>query len=348
MSWLVQPRLINGPFDDPGLYIDFRHGRRAILFDLGDLAALPSREIMRVSHVFVSHTHIDHFAGFDRLLRVCLHRPGTLRLIGPSGFIDRVEHRLQGFTWNLIGETSVDFQLHVSEFHDPRIARSAVFQARQVFKRQDTEPADPGDGLVLSEDDFRIESAALDHGIPSLAFGLRETIRVNVRRGALESLGLPKGPWLSEAKRLARAGIREAELDVPGVGMVPLKAIVDQLFIIGPGQALAYVTDTAGTQDNKAKIAWLAREADQLFIEAVFLDRDRALAEASLHLTARQAGQLARAAAVKRLTVFHHSARYLEEPDALRREAFSAFEPAPSAPAAASSAKERNRHQAPS
>jgi len=55
---LLGPRLVNSPAGDPCLIVDIRDDRRAPLFDLGDTAGLPPRALMRVSHAFVSHTHL--------------------------------------------------------------------------------------------------------------------------------------------------------------------------------------------------------------------------------------------------------------------------------------------------
>jgi ribonuclease Z len=329
MSWLVQPRLVNAPFSDPGLYLDFRYGRRAILFDLGDVSALSSRELLRVSHVFVSHTHVDHIAGFDRLFRLCLHRPSPLTLIGPRGFAGQVEHRIRGFTWNLLDENSVDFCLRAMDYNGVGLTKAAEFHAREAFVRREIEPPAFPEGIAWMEDEFRIESVALDHGIPSLAFALREVLQVNVWRGVLSDMDLPPGPWLNEAKRAVRLGLPDHHgIDLPGGGSLRLGDLKGRALRVAPGQVVAYVTDAAPHQENRDKILRLAHKADQLFIEAVFLECDRPLAVASHHLTAWEAGALAREAEVRNVTPFHHSARYLTEPDALRNELFESFDSA--------------------
>jgi ribonuclease Z len=96
--------------------------------------------------------------------------------------------------------------------------------------------------------------------------------------------------------------------------------------IIGVGQKIAYVTDVAWHQDNVAHIVELARDADLLYIEAAFMERDAEHGQRKFHLNARQAGEIARAAHVGSVIPMHFSPRYVgEDRGLLRAEVEAAF-----------------------
>jgi ribonuclease Z len=326
MTWLVQPSLINEPFSDPGLFIDFRFGRRALLFDLGDLTQLSPRQLLRVTHAFISHTHMDHFAGFDRLLRVCLHRTAPLHLIGPAEFADRVEHKLRAYTLNLLDENSVDFAIRVAEFSEGGFDHVCEFRAHKAFRRNEISPTRLSPGLLLDEEEFRVEGTVLDHGIPCLAFAFEEKLRVNVWRDGLRQLGLPVGPWLRDAKRAVRQGAPDhTEICVRDGVIISLGELKKHALRTSRGQKIAYVVDLIYSERNIEKVIALAGDADQLFIETPFLDEDSAIAAERKHLTARQAGHIAKRAGVRSLIAFHFSARYRDRTDELTREAQEAF-----------------------
>jgi ribonuclease Z len=98
-----------------------------------------------------------------------------------------------------------------------------------------------------------------------------------------------------------------------------------ELVSVTPGQKIGYVVDAAHHPDNARRIVDLVRGADVLFVEAPFLQHDAEMAARKYHLTARQAGLLAREAGVKRLVPFHFSPRYAGEGERLQEEALEAF-----------------------
>jgi ribonuclease Z len=326
MKPLFHPRLVNGPTGDPALYIEFLHDRRALLFDLGDVSSLQPRQILKVDHAFVSHTHMDHFFGFDTLLRLFLGRDKVLHLYGPPGFLDQVESKLGGYTWNLVESYVSDFVVRALEIHPDGTRIAADFPTRQAFRRRPVEPPNLPEDVLHDEEGFRVRFAFLDHQIPCLGFALEEKLHVNVWKNGLEELGLPTGPWLRDLKSAVARG---EPPDTPvqlGERTLTLGLLQEKVLRIVPGQKIAYVTDAGYTPDNVQAITGLARDADILFIEAAFAAEDVERAAAKFHLTAPQAGLLARQAGARRLVPFHFSPKYNDGGEQLLRETLEAFQ----------------------
>jgi ribonuclease Z len=328
--------LVNEPFSDPGLYVEVRWARRALLFDLGANETLSPTRLLRVGAVFVSHTHMDHFIGFDRLLRVALGRGKTLRLFGPPGLIANVAGKLRGYTWNLVD--GYPLRIEVTELH-PGETRGAAFDAATGFQplerpaRPRPEAPPPAPSPVLEDRQFTVSAVALNHRIPSLAWRLEERFHVNVNKERLHAAGLPVGSWLRDVKQYLWEG-RPDDFQFTATLYFEHRR-VEQEFVLGDvrdrfltitrGQKLAYVVDARYDEENEAKIVELARGADLFYCEAPYLHRDADKARERYHLTARQAGTMAAKAGVRQLVVFHFSPRYTGRGETLVREAMDAF-----------------------
>jgi ribonuclease Z len=319
------PELVNDPFGDPALFVDRMFEGRALLFDLGDLRQLAPRKILRVSDIFVTHCHMDHFMGFDWFLRICLGRDRGVRLYGPPGFLDQVTAKLSAYTWNLVHRYENDFVLEAHELEADGRLRRASFRVQEAFRRMDLATQPAAGGVLLEAPGFRVRAAILDHGIPCLGYALAEERHVNIWKNRLAEQGLPVGPWL---KGLKTAVLSNAPPDTPvatPAGERPLAELMDCVQIT-PGLKIVYVTDVVYHADNAERIVALAREADWLFIECVFLDELADRAWEKKHLTAAQAGWLARAAGAKNVVPFHFSPIYRGREAQLRAELIAAWQ----------------------
>lgn len=330
MKPLLHPRLVNGRYGDSAVYVEHLFERHALMLDLGDIARLPPRKINRIERIFISHTHIDHFIGFDHMLRLLVGRDTSVSLHGPAGLIDSVDRKLNAYTWNLARHYETNLSFVVTEV-DQAEARTARFSLGSGFAPQPLGSRRLEGGVLLGEPALAVTTTTLDHHMPVLGYALQEPVHLNVWNTRLSALGLPAGPWLGELKQAVVAGepdgrmlaIRERPGD-PVLREMPLGAL-REVVTVTPGQKIGYVTDVIDTPANRAAIVALVAGADILFIESAFAAGDGDLAYRRGHLTTRAAGEIARAAGVKRVEPFHFSSRYAGEEARMLAEVEAAF-----------------------
>jgi len=310
---LFRPRLLNGLFGDPVVYAHLAHQGKAVLFDIGDLGPLWSKALHKLIYVFVSHTHLDHFFDFDRLLRAEMtflgQRTTPLVLVGSRGLAERVAARIDSYTWNLLDDPRPSLLvLELGARGGRRILRVPFDNGRIVRRADDAEL--PGQDL------FSLRTATLDHGgISSLAFGLEERQGFTVRGEALRERKLLPGRWLDRLLDRVRAG-GGGMLEVPGprgTRRRRVDTLARDLLVPRPGQKLAYVTDAADTPGNRRRAIELCRGADWLFIETRYLEREADLALETGHLTIDAAADIADEAGAALVTPMHAAGRYIDQ-----------------------------------
>ncbi len=149
------------------------------------------------------------------------------------------------------------------------------------------------DGAAGTVGELQLSAAALQHRISTFGYRLDEPTRQKLDKDALLARGL-SGPIVGE-------------LQAKGVVTVDGQTTtIDQVSQAQVGQSMAFVMDTELCEGASE----LADGVDLLVCESTFADEEAALASKYQHLTAGQAGQLAKAAGARRLVLTHFSARY--------------------------------------
>ena len=206
-------------------------------------------------------------------------------------------------------------------------------QYRHLFLPASNSIHQPFNSVLHKEASLAVFAEILDHSIPCLGFTIKERFHVNIKKESIAELGLEIGPWLNDFKQaLFNNKNPDSEFEVnhgrkePRRKRFVLGDLADRIALITPGQKISYIADVRYSPSNVEKILKLADNADHLFIEAAFLEKDKDIAEKKCHLTARQAGSIAGKARVKQFTPFHFSPRYMGLGHLLEAESKAAYE----------------------
>jgi len=173
-------------------------------------------------------------------------------------------------------------------------------------------PINPSAHEIIYEDrTIQVSSIPLKHRVPCCGFLFKEKAGDrHIKRDMIDFYNVPV--WqIGKIKQGADFTTEEGEIIPNDILTLPPT----------PPIRFAYCSDTAYSE----KIIPIIEGVDLLFHEATFMEGELPRAKATMHSTARQAGEIAKKANVKKLIIGHYSARYSLKSDLLN-EAKQVFE----------------------
>jgi ribonuclease Z len=329
--------LMNGRFGDPSLYIALG-SHHAILFDCGDCSSLTTKELSLVERLFLTHTHVDHLFGFDRLLRICIDNRKRLEIYGAPGIRERLEHKMQGVTHNL--DIQRPLEILIVELHE-RYSLESTYLYNQHFRREneiqkeleylssirsleDESRRLSGEVFfrTLSFQDYEVHYTSLLHVVPVLSFklSLRRSASV-LNLGKAKELGLTPGSWISTILKKRES---QENLEIQGKTW-KIQELFTLLFEQHSLDVLGYITDTVWNGKVRRRLLAMMSQIPFLFCDSTYLAEDQERALKYYHLTATQAGELAKQCKVGLLITFHFSLKYGKNYDLLIQESTNVY-----------------------
>ncbi|EDY19192.1 ribonuclease Z [Chthoniobacter flavus Ellin428] len=301
-------RILGKAGGDNALLVQIDSGQtiERLLFDCGEgcLSDVPFADVQAIDHLFFSHLHMDHVSGFDSFFRCTFNRPTKPnRIWGPPETARILQHRFQGFLWNLHEELSASWL--VSDIHPGEI-RTTGFEAREAFAISHDRGTQPYDRIILEGAGYSMEAITMDHRTPTLAYVVREKPRRNIDTSRLASLGLRPGAWLKELKDSANSS---DSVVVDGVARSK-EELRKELLVETPGDSIAYLTDFVLDEPAIERLTDALRGCRVMVCEGQYRHSDLDLARKHFHMTTVLSATVAKRARVEELILFHVSCRY--------------------------------------
>ncbi len=164
-------------------------------------------------------------------------------------------------------------------------------------------------GKFYESKDFYLEAESMEHGIPTNAYNFVVKSKFRIDKSKLKKYKIKEGPLLKNIKQ---------GKDIVCNGK---KYKAKDLIYNEEGKKVSIVLDTLFNN----KIKKFAENADLLICDSSFSSKNSEEAKEHLHLTAKQCGEIAKSAKVKKLILTHISQRYDNNLKELLDDAKSSF-----------------------
>lgn len=291
----------SGLKEDISILVQLDNHSESYLCDCGEASGFSIKEYQNIAVVFISHTHIDHFIDFDQLLRHQLGTQKRITICGPQGIAKQVSAKINGYTWNLVEESEVIYEIReiVSENHiDVYELNPPVWKLIKIGQLQSN--------IIYANERFEVQFTALDHKIPSIAYLFTEedSVKINLEDKVL----YPPGPWINQLKQ---AFVSDDVERVVTVGEQDyLAKDLYHLLSIKKGDTLGVIMDHDASEENHAKIKALFTAKNKVYIEAFYKNEHQDLAAKNKHSYAAASAQIMRKCQVKEAIPVHFSRKY--------------------------------------